>query len=255
MRLEGKVAVITGGARGIGRGIAEAFVREGARVAIADVDEDAVRATAGEIGGHAVVADVADAASVERMAASVTEQFGRVDVLVNNAGVSKVVPFLEMDQALWERTLAVNLTGAMLCSRAFLGQMVERRAGRIINISSQSGKKGNAQYAAYCASKFGLIGLTQSLAAEFAPYGITVNAICPGVVFTGLWKSPDMLDAYAAKRGISPDEVEGHFIRQIPLGRLATPEDVAAVAVYLASDAAAYITGQAINVSGGAEMR
>ncbi len=260
MRLEGKAAIITGAARGIGRGVAEAFVREGARVAVADVDEAAARATADEIGGPAgaawaVAVDVAERGSVERMVAAVTERFGGVDVLVNNAGVSKVVAFLEMTDEVWDRTLAVNLFGAMLCARAVLPQMVERGAGRIINMSSQSGKKGNAQYAAYCASKFGLIGLTQSLAAEFASCGITVNAICPGVVMTGLWQSPEMRDAYAAKRGIKPEEVEAYFEGKIPLGRLGTPEDAAHVAVYLASDAAAYITGQAINVSGGAEMR
>jgi sorbitol-6-phosphate 2-dehydrogenase len=133
--------------------------------------------------------------------------------------------------------------------------MVERRGGKIINISSQSGKRGSSQYAAYCASKFGVIGLTQSLAQEFAGLGIAINAICPGVAFTELWRSPDMLEKYAQKRGIRPEEVESHFKSQIPLGRLCTPEDVAGVAVFLASEDSDYMTGQALNVTGGFEMR
>jgi NAD(P)-dependent dehydrogenase (short-subunit alcohol dehydrogenase family) len=160
-----------------------------------------------------------------------------------------------MAESLWDRTLTVNLKGTYLCCQAVLPEMVERGRGKIVNMSSQSGKKGNAQYAAYCASKFGIIGLTQSLAQEFAESGICVNAICPGVAFTDLWRSPEMLDRYAAKRGIQPEEVEGYFKSQIPLKRLCTPEDVARVAVFLASDESDYMTGQALNVTGGAEMR
>lgn len=260
MLLPGKSAVITGAARGIGRGIAERFAREGASVAICDIDAAAARDTEAALRARhgpavcAIEVDVADRAGVLAMAESVTRRFGRIDVLVNNAGISKVVPFAEMDEALWDATLDVNLKGAFLCCHAVLPQMAAQGSGRIVNICSQSGKRGNAQYAAYCASKFGLIGLTQSLAQEYAALGITVNAICPGVVMTDLWRSPDMLDAYAAKRGLQTEEVEGYLRRRIPLGRLCTPEDVASVAAFLASDESGYMTGQALNATGGAEM-
>jgi len=260
LRLEGKIALVTGGARGIGRGIAAAFAREGAAVAVCDVDAAAATEAAGAIhdlsGAEtlAVTVDVRGRDSVMAMAGAVSQRFGRIDVLVNNAGISKVAPFLETDESLWDDTIAVNLKGAFLCCQAVLPGMLERGRGAIINISSQSGKRGNAQYAAYCASKFGLIGLTQSLAQEYAAAGIRVNAICPGVVFTDLWQSPDMIERYAAKHGIAPADVEDYFKARIPLGRLGTPEDVARVAVFLASDESDYMTGQALNVTGGAMM-
>jgi NAD(P)-dependent dehydrogenase (short-subunit alcohol dehydrogenase family) len=260
-RLKGKRSLITGAARGIGKGIAEAFAREGCAVAIGDIDASEARRTAAIIrdgwgvDAYCVEVDVGNRESVLRMVEAVTANLGGIDILVNNAGVSKVVPFLEMEESLWDATLDVNLKGTYLCCQAVLPQMVERRKGKIINMSSQSGKKGNAQYGAYCASKFGIIGLTQSLAQEFASSGININAICPGVVFTDLWQSPDMIDRYAEKRGIRPDEVEGYFKKQIPLGRLGTPEDVANVAVFLASDESNFMTGQALNVTGGMEMR
>lgn len=261
MRLSGKTTVITGAARGIGRGIAEAFARGGAAVAVCDIDADAAAKTAAEIGARfgieslAIAVDVRDRVSVLAMAESAMDRFGRIDVLVNNAGISEVIPFLDMEESLWDATLDTNLKGTYLCCQAVLPQMVERRRGRIINVSSQSGKRGSSHYVAYCASKFGIIGLTQSLAQEYAAQGITVNAICPGVAFTDLWRSPAMLNRYAEKRGLCPEEVERHFEKQIPMGRLCTPEDVARVAVFLASDASDYLTGQAINVTGGAEMR
>jgi NAD(P)-dependent dehydrogenase (short-subunit alcohol dehydrogenase family) len=261
MRLAGKTAVITGAARGIGRGIAEAFAGEGAAVAICDIDGHGARKTAVEIRDGlgvetcAVEVDVRDRGSVLTMTDTITRHFGRIDVVVNNAGISKVVAFLEMDEALWDATVDTNLKGTFLCCQAVLPQMVQRRNGKIVNVSSQSGKRGSAQYAAYCASKFGVIGLTQSLAQEYAPFGIHINAVCPGVVFTELWRSQDMLDKYAAKRGIPPETVEDYFKTQIPLGRLCTPEDVAKVVVFLASEDSDYMTGQALNVTGGAEMR
>ena len=261
MRLRDKAALITGAARGIGRGIAEAFATEGASVAICDVDAETARATEAEIRSKhrvdtcMVEVDVKVREGVLAMVEFATRRFGQIDILVNNAGISKVVPFLEMDESLWDATMDTNLKGTFLCCQAVLPQMVERRSGRIINVSSQSGKRGSSQYAAYCASKFGMIGLTQSLAREYAALGITVNAICPGVAFTDLWRSPDMIEKYAAKRSLRPEDVEGYFKSQIPLGRLCTPEDVAKVAVFLASDGSNYMTGQALNVTGGLEMR
>jgi len=254
MVLHGEVAIITGAASGIGRGIAERFCREGARVAVVDIDDEKAQQTSAALGAAAiaVAADVSSQTSVDEMVEAVEKRFGPITILVNNAGVSMVVPFLELKEAVWQRHLDINLTGAFLCSQAVLKWMVPRRRGRIINISSQSGKQGNSQYQAYCASKFGLIGLTQSLAMEFAPHGITVNAICPGIVFTPLWAA--MLPAYAEKRQMAPEQVPEYLVSRIPLRRLCTPEDVAGVAVFLAGADGGYLTGQALNVNGGALM-
>ena len=256
MRLLDQAALITGAARGI----AEGFAREGAKVAIADIDAEAAGKAAADVRERfgvetcSVGVDVKDRPSVRAMVEFVTQRLGRIDVLVNNAGISRVVPFLEMEETLWDATIDTNLKGTYLCCQAVLPGMLERGRGRIINISSQSGKHGNAQYAAYCASKFGIIGLTQSLAQEYAALGVTVNAICPGVVFTDLWRAPEMRDAYAKKHGLNSDDVEDYLKKRIPLRRLCTPEDVAKVAIFLASDESSYMTGQALNVTGGLEM-
>jgi sorbitol-6-phosphate 2-dehydrogenase len=175
-----------------------------------------------------------------------------VDILVNNAGVSYIIPFLECSQEIWDKTIEINLKGTFNCCQAAIKRMLLRKRGVIINMSSQSGKTGNSHYAAYCASKFGVIGLTQSLAMEFARQGIRVNALCPGVVFTPMWDT--MVADYAKKRNIKPEEVKPYFESKIPLGRLCTEKDVADAAVFMASDKASYITGQAINLSGGAIM-
>jgi sorbitol-6-phosphate 2-dehydrogenase len=177
---------------------------------------------------------------------------GGLDILVNNAAVSRIVPFLEMSEQTWDDILDTNLKGAYLCAQEALRTMAAQRAGVIVNISSQSGKEGNSCYAAYCASKFGLIGLTQSLAREFAPLGIRVNAVCPGVCFTELWE--EQLPDYARKRSLKPEEAKEYLKQQVPLGRLATPEEVARVVAFLVSDEASYTTGQALNVTGGAIM-
>jgi NAD(P)-dependent dehydrogenase (short-subunit alcohol dehydrogenase family) len=153
---------------------------------------------------------------------------------------------------LWDDTLRINLTGTFIGCREAIGRMRPRKRGVILNMSSQSGKKGSSHYAAYCASKFGIIGLTQSLAVEFASSGIRVNALCPGVVMTPLWRA--MKEDYASKRGIKTEEVIPYLEKRIPMGRLCTPGDVAGVAVFLASDESAYITGEAINISGGQVM-
>jgi sorbitol-6-phosphate 2-dehydrogenase len=197
--------------------------------------------------------DVADRATVEAAADEIASRWGPADIWVNNAGISRIIPFLECSDELWDLTLRVNLTGTFIGCQVALRQMLPRRRGVILNMSSQSGKAGNSHYAAYCASKFGIIGLTQSLALEFAADGIRVNALCPGVVFTSLWDEQHV-GAYGRKRGLQAEEVRPYLESKIPLGRLCTPEDVAQTAVFLASDAAAYITGQAINVSGGSIM-
>jgi NAD(P)-dependent dehydrogenase (short-subunit alcohol dehydrogenase family) len=257
MELENRVAVVTGGGSGIGAAICRAFAAAGAPVCVADVDAEAagdVATAIGEAGGRALarVCDVTDRGAVDETAAAAEAELGPLEIWVNNAGVSQIVPFMDCTEDVWDSTLDVNLKGAFLGCQAAIGRMLPRKRGVILNMSSQSGKVGGSQYAAYCASKFGVIGLTQSLAAEFASEGIRVNALCPGVVFTGMWER--QLEDYARKRNMEPDDVRPYLEARIPLGRLCDPEDVAQTAVFLASDRAAYITGQAINVAGGAVM-
>ena len=258
MRLQDKVAVVTGGGSGIGEAICRAFAAEGARVAVTDLQAEAAERVAASLrsaGGMAQAwrLDVADRSSVEHAADEIAAAWGPADIWVNNAGISRVIPFQECTDEVWDQILRVNLKGTFIGCQVALRQMLPRKSGVILNMSSQSGKVGNSQYAAYCASKFGIIGLTQSLAMEFAGDGIRVNALCPGVVFTALWGAQHVRD-YARKRGLSPDAVRPYLEDKNPMGRLCLPEDVAQTAVFLASDAAAYITGQAINISGGAVM-
>ena len=257
MRLRGKTALVTGAARGIGRAIVDVFAREGATIAACDQDAAALETLAEELTTAGVehlvcVADVSEAADVDNVVALAVDTLGHIDVLVNNAGVSYIVPFLSMDDELWDRTLAVNLRGTYLFCQAVLPHMIARRYGRIVNMSSQSGKQGNTHYAAYCASKAGIIALTQSIALEFAENGITVNAVCPGVVFTPLWEA--MAPDYARKRDMPPEDVKAYLESKIPMKRFATSEEVACVALFLASDEAAYMTGQSLNVTGGGLM-
>jgi 3-hydroxybutyrate dehydrogenase len=256
-RLAGRVALVTGGAGGIGAGICRAFAREGAAVAVTDLDLEGARRVSAEIaaeGGRALALpiDVTDAAAVARAADDCEQTFGPLEIWVNNAGVSHVVPFLDLSEALWDLELRVNLKGAFIGCQAAIRRMLPRRRGVVLNMSSQSGKTGASQYAAYCASKFGVIGLTQSLALEFARDGIRVNAICPGVVLTALWEG--QIEDYARKRGLAVDQVRPYLEEKVPMGRLCTVEDVAGAAVFLASDEAAFITGQAVNVTGGLVM-
>ena len=259
MILQDKVAVVTGGGGGIGAAICREFAAEGARVAVTDLQPEAADLVVADIrarGGQASVwpkVDVAERATVERAADEIAAQFGPVDIWVNNAGVSRVVPFMDCTDELWDTILRVNLAGAFIGCQVALRQMLPRQRGVILNMSSQSGKAGNSQYAAYCASKFGIIGLTQSLAMEFARDGIRINALCPGVVWTALWDERHVGD-YGRKRSMKPEEVRPYLESKVPMGRLCTPEDVAQTALFLASDAAAYITGQAINISGGSVM-
>jgi sorbitol-6-phosphate 2-dehydrogenase len=249
--------VVTGGGGGIGSAVCRALAEEGAKVAVCDSRREAARAVADEIaatGGSAAAwsFDVSDRAAVENAASGIEDTLGSLDIWVNNAGVSRIVPFLDCTDEIWEQTLAINLTGAFIGCQAAIRRMLPRGRGTIVNMSSQSGKTGNSQYAAYCASKFAVIGMTQSLAVEFAKSGIRINAVCPGIVFTALWDG--MVDDYARKRSIPPGEVRPYLESRIPMGRLCTPEDVGRTVVFLASDDASYITGQAINLAGGAEM-
>ena len=254
MILENKIALVTGAGSGLGQAIAQQFAAEGAQVAVADLNLEAAQNTAETIApiACAIEVDVTRRSSVQAMTDSAELQLGPIDILVNCAGVSYVTPSLECSEELWDKTIDINLKGTFNCCQSLLRRMAPRNQGCIINMSSQSGKAGNSQYAAYCASKFGVIGLTQSLALEFAPQNIRINALCPGVVFTPLWDN--MLADYARKRNMKPEEVEPYFKSKIPLGRLCQTQDVAHTAVFLASDQAAYLTGQSLNITGGAVM-
>lgn len=272
--LQGKVALVTGagGERGIGRAVAMRLAQEGADVVVNDVR---AQSPSGERwGGMAqvvqeiealgrralgVVADVSDAAQVQAMVDQALATFGQIDILVNNAGARAGrdrVPVIELEEAEWDRIQRINSKGTFLCCRAVARAMVAAgRGGKIINISSTAGKIGTARYAAYCASKFAVIGLTQSLAQELAPYGINVNAICPSLLAT---ERLDDLAAALAPGNVSAEEHRSVMVERAanlsPLGRMAEVNDVAATAAFLASAEASYLTGLSISVAGGAQM-
>jgi 3-oxoacyl-[acyl-carrier protein] reductase len=241
--LEGRVALVTGSSRGIGRAIAEVFAREGAKVAVTGRTLDAAARVAGEIGGDTVglALEVSDPASVAAAVKVVCERWGGVDVLVNNAGITRDNLVMRMKLEEWQAVLGANLTGAFLCAKECLRPMMKARRGAIVNISSVVGGMGNPGQANYCAAKAGLEGLTRTLAREYANRNIRVNAVAPGFIAT------DMTDALGAK---AREALEG----QIPLARLGTPRDVAEVVAFLASDRASYITGHVVQVNGGMYM-
>lgn len=259
MKLEGRIALITGGGRGIGRAIALAFAREGALVAVAARTLEQVEQVAHDITNQfqvnalPVVCDVSDVASVGSMFASVRERFGRgPDIMVNNAGIAKSAPIARTDDEFWNRHLAINLSGSFYCTRASLPEMIERGWGRIINMASIAGKAGAPYIAAYSASKHGLIGLTRSSAAEVAAKGITVNAICPGYVDTDMVTRG--VENITKKTGRSADEAMASILKMSPQNRLITSAEVAALAVLLASEDGRGINGQAISVDGGSVL-
>jgi meso-butanediol dehydrogenase / (S,S)-butanediol dehydrogenase / diacetyl reductase len=252
--LEGRVAVVTGGARGIGRGIVEALAAHGATVVVADLDLDEGRRVAESLGegGHAKELDVTSEASVRGVMSDVIDELGQLDILVNNAGVSRSIPFVDIEEAEWDRVFDINVKGVYLACRAVVPHMMGRRQGKIVNLSSMVGKEAIPLFVHYSASKFAVIGITQGLAKELAPYDVNVNAVCPGIVRTPLWEP--LLDQLSENKGISRDAAFAEFVDGIPLGRPQDPQDIGEVVAFLASDKARNMTGQGINVTGGMQL-
>lgn len=255
MQLDGKTVLITGGASGIGWATAKAMAREGAHVAIADLNRDKIGQRVAELGGaaHGIVADVGDLREISRMVTEVVSQFGHLDVMVNNAGVTRRCAFMEIDEELWDWVHRVNAKGVFFCLQRAAQEMIPRGRGAVINIASIAGRGyPGTSNAAYAASKGAVISLTMQAARALAKHNITVNAICPGVTRTELAQS--IMDLRAEKEGIPMAQIEAQAAQGIPIGRMNEPEDIAAMAVFLASDGARNITGQSFNVDGGLIM-
>jgi 3-hydroxybutyrate dehydrogenase len=256
--LEGRHAIVTGGGRGIGAAIAQALAARGASITITGRDLGALTAHSTQlrdtygVAVSALVCDVTDDEAVRSVFDQAQQGLGNAYVLVNNAGQAEGSPFLETSRELWDRMLAVNLTGAFLCTQQVLGGMLEARAGRIVNIASTSGLKGYRNITAYCASKHGLVGLTRALAAETARAGITVNAVCPA--YTDTEMAGRAADTIVRDMGRSAEEARAMIARSNPLGRLIEPHEVASAVAWLCSPDASAMTGQSIAVAGGELM-
>jgi 2-hydroxycyclohexanecarboxyl-CoA dehydrogenase len=248
MRLERKTALVTGGASGIGAATARRLAAEGARVAVADIDEAGARAVAGELDGAAIALDVTDVASVRAGVAVAAEAVGPLDVLVNNAGTDRFAWFVHTDEQVWDLVLGVNLRGVLAVTHAVLPAMHERGGGAIVNVASEAGRVGSQGSATYSAAKAGVIGFTKALALESARYGVRANAVAPGPIDTPLLNSaPEQLGELGAR-------LRQGMIDATAMRRIGQPEEVAAAIAFLASDDASYITGQTLNVSGGLSM-
>jgi len=244
--LQGRIALVTGAAQGIGRAIAAELGAAGATLALADMNEAKLNETAAELAATgattaAFVMNVSDEASIDAGAKAILEKFGKVEILVNNAGITRDNLMLRMKRAEWDSVISINLTGAFLLTQALLSPMLKNRWGRIVNIASVVGRAGQAGQVNYAASKAGIIGLTKSLAREVASRGITVNAVAPGYIETPM-------------TAVLSEEVTKAMLATVPLGRRGTPQDVANAVKFLASDAASYITGHVLDVNGGMFM-
>ncbi|MCW3101152.1 MAG: hypothetical protein JWL77_6770 [Chthonomonadaceae bacterium] len=261
-RLQDRVAIVTGAAQGLGEAIARRLATEGCKgVAIVDINAEKAQATAetltretgvAMLGIQANVANEGDCAAMVELTVA---KFGALDILVANAGILKAHDITEFPANEWRAVIEVNLVGYFLCAQAAARVMIAQKRGSIVQINSKSGKKGSFRNSAYAASKFGGIGLTQSIALDLAPHGVRVNAVCPGNLLDGTLWQQSLYEQYARTQGLTAEEVRRKYESQVPLGRGCTYEDVSNVVVFLASDESSYMTGQAINVTGGQEMR
>jgi meso-butanediol dehydrogenase / (S,S)-butanediol dehydrogenase / diacetyl reductase len=251
--LQGKVALVTGAARGIGRAIAVRLAAEGADIVSVDLEESQPVEAAPRF--LSLRADVTSAADVDAMARAALHELGRVDILVNNAGINIIAPMLEMSESQWDKIFDVNLKSYWLCAQALVPQMIERgQGGKVINAASRAGKTPSrlAPIGAYSTTKHAVVGFTRALAFELAPHRINVNCYCPGVVDTPMW---DLIDREVAQRTGQPiGSIKARAVADIPLGRIEQPEDVANLVAFLASAESDYMTGQAINITGGSEV-
>ena len=259
MDLKGTTAIVTGGARGIGRGIAYELAREGVRVAIADLpalagERDETIAGVKKLGSEAIAidCDVRDLSQAQAMVQNTVDAWGKVDILVNNAGVIKVGPVFMFSEEDWDLIHDVNVKGTFICSKAVVPHMMQNRKGRIVNLASMAGKTGRGGVSSYCSSKFAVIGFTQALAEEMGQFDVTVNAVCPGEVDTAMWRDV-LLPAIALGTGVTKEEAwENAAVKNVPLKRPQTVEDIGQAVVFLCK--ADNITGESINVTGGSEM-
>ena len=256
--LEGRVAIVTGGSRGIGGGIVECLAKEKLKIVIGDIAVEAAEKLAKGLASRnkvelmAVRTDVSKKEDAENLVATTLKKYGRVDILVNAAAVLKDVPFVDLEEDEWERVMNVNAKGVYLVTKEVVPHMISARRGRIVNISSRAGKDGTAGLSHYAMSKFAIWGLTQSLAKEVASYGITVNAVCPGIVRTDMWER--ILDFRATRTGLPREKIWKNMLKTIPMGKPQEPADIGNLVVFLCSEVARYITGEAIHVNGGMRM-
>ena len=252
MQLKDKVAIVTGGARGIGAAICRRYADEGARVVVADLLENEARGLAEEIGRGAIGIrlDITSKSSIDAAVATAVQQAGGIDILVNNAGIFEMAPILEITEASFDKQFAVNTKGLLFMLQAVAARMVEQgRGGKIINFSSQAGRRGEALVAVYCASKAAVISLTQSAGLDLVKHRINVNGIAPGVIDTPMWDEVDAL--FAKYEGLAPGEKKRQVGLAVPYGRMGRVEDMVGAAVFLASADADYIVAQTLNVDGG----
>jgi D-sorbitol dehydrogenase (acceptor) len=255
MRLKGKSAIITGAARGIGAAFAAAYVREGATVAIADIDTVRAEQTAKSIGpsAFAIRLDVTDQASIDSAVAEVEKRCGGIDILINNAALFDMAPIVEITRASYDRLFSINVAGTLFTLQAVARSMIKNKCkGKIINMASQAGRRGEALVAVYCATKATVISLTQSAGLDLIKYGINVNAIAPGVVDGEHWEGVDAL--FAKYENLAIGEKKKQVAAGVPYGRMGTPEDLVGMAIFLASDESNYIVAQTYNVDGGQWM-